>query len=80
MGKVHSSVADLGKIGEDEIHGEVRWGLQSRKRVTDPGEDTQTLMKVEIRPERALNRHLVNFHYNEFPTIHSSRRRYVNLL
>lgn len=32
MGKVHSSVADLGKIGEDEIHGEVRWGLQSRKK------------------------------------------------
>lgn len=22
----------IGKMGEDEIHGEVRWGLQSRKK------------------------------------------------
>lgn len=32
MGRVHSSVAELGKMGEDEIHGEVRWDLQSRKK------------------------------------------------
>lgn len=50
------------------------------KRATDPGKDTQTLMKIEIGPEGALKRHLVNFHYNEYPTIHSSRKRYENLL